>query len=296
LREKDLTMQSKVVVVTGATDGIGRETTRELALRGAHLTLIGRNAAKGDTVVRILRGQTGNEQIHFIQADLSSRRGVLHAAGLLRERFNAIDVLVNNAGALFQTRQLSADGIEMTLALNHLAYFLMTSELLDLLVAADQGRVVNVASAAHLRAALDLDDLQMEKAYSGWSAYARSKLANIYFTYELARRLQGTRVTANCLHPGFVASAFGDNNTGFLRLLLGLAKSVAAISERDGARTSVYCATDPSLNLVTGQYFDKCKPATSSSVSHDGEIAKRLWDRSEVLCGSPFKKTGTALA
>jgi NAD(P)-dependent dehydrogenase (short-subunit alcohol dehydrogenase family) len=291
-----MSIQDKIVVVTGGTDGIGRETGRELASRGAHVTLIGRNAGTGDTVIRTLRAQTGNEQIHFIQADLSSRRGVLHAAEGLKERFRHIDVLINNAGAMFQTRQLSVDGIEMTLALNHLAYFLLTSEVLALLAAADQGRVVNVASAAHQGARLDLDDLQLEKGYSGWGAYGRSKLANICFTYELARRLEGSRVTANCLHPGFVASAFGNNNSGFFRLLLGVAKRVAAISERDGARTSVHLATDPDLKLVSGQYFDACKPIRSSEVSYDKAIAAALWDRSEVLCGSPFKQAGAAFS
>jgi len=289
-------MKDRIVVVTGGTDGIGRETARELAVRGALVTLVGRNAAKGDTVVRALRSQTGNDQIHFIQADLSSRRGVLSVAQLLRERFNSLDVLINNAGAMFQTRRTSVDGIEMTFALNHLAYFLLTSELLDLLVAAEQGRIVNVASAAHLRAKLDLDDLQMERGYNGWTAYSRSKLANIYFTYSLAKALGGTRVTANCLHPGFVASAFGNNNGGLFGVMLGLAKRVAAISEREGARTSVHVATDPSLALVTGQYFDKCQPARSSAVSHDEDVASALWTRSEVLCGSPFKKTGAAFA
>jgi retinol dehydrogenase-12 len=289
-------MNDRIVVVTGGTDGIGRETARELAVRGAHVTLVGRNSAKGDTVVRALRSHTGNDQIHFIQADLSSRRGVLNTAQLLRERFNHIDVLLNNAGAMFQTRQTSVDGIEMTFALNHLAYFLLTSELLDLLAAAEQGRIVNVASAAHMGAKLDLEDLQMEKGYSGWTAYARSKLANVYFTYSLAKWLSGTRVTANCLHPGFVASAFGNNNGGLFGIMLGLAKRVAAISERDGALTSVHLATDPALALVTGQYFDKCQPAQSSAVSHDDETAAVLWNRSEVLCGLPFKKTGAAFA
>ena len=291
-----MNMKDKIVVVTGGTDGIGRETGRELASRGAHVTLIGRNTAKGDTVIRALRAQTGNEQIHFIQADLSSRRGVLHAAGALQERFGHIDVLVNNAGAMFQSRQLSADGIEMTLALNHLAYFLLTSEVLGLLAAADQGRVVNVASAAHQGARLDLDDLQMERGYSGWTAYSRSKLANIYFTYELARRLEGTRVTANCLHPGFVASAFGNNNGTVFRMLFEAAKRIAAIPEREGARTSVHVATDPALKLVCGQYFDKCQPARSSVVSHDTAVAAELWRRSEVMCGSPFKQAGAAFS
>jgi retinol dehydrogenase 12 len=284
-----MTMKDKIVVVTGGTDGIGKVTARELAALGAHVTIIGRNAAKGDTVLRELRAQTGNEHVDFLLADLSTRRGVLQAGSALNERFGHIDVLVNNAGAMFQSRQLSADGIEMTLALNHLGYFHLTSQVIGLLKEADQGRVVNVASAAHVGAKLDLSDLQIERNYSGWTAYCRSKLANIHFTHELARRLEGTRVTANCLHPGFVASSFGNNNGGFFRLLFGLAKRVAAIPETEGAKTSLHLATAPELKLVTGKYFDKCKETKSSPVSYDEAVERELWERSEVLCGSPFK-------
>lgn len=282
-------MKDRIVVVTGGTDGIGKVTARELAALGAHVTIVGRNAAKGDTVMRELRAQTGNEHLDFLLADLSTRTGVLKAGSALNERFGRIDVLVNNAGAMFQTRQLSADGVEMTFALNHLGYFHLTSQVIGLLKEADRGRVVNVASAAHVGAKLDMSDLQLERNYSGWTAYCRSKLANIHFTYELARRLEGTRVTANCLHPGFVASSFGNNNGGFFRLLFGLAKRVAAITESEGAKTSLHLATSPDLKLVTGKYFDKCKPVPSSPVSYDAAVASQLWERSEVLCGSPFK-------
>jgi len=284
-----MAMKDKIVVVTGGTDGIGRVTARELATLGAHVTIIGRNAAKGDMVLREMRAQTGNEHVDFLLADLSTRRGVMQAGSALNERFGHIDVLVNNAGAMFQSRQLSADGIEMTLALNHLGYFHLTSQVIGLLKEADQGRVVNVASAAHLGAKLDLSDLQMERNYSGWIAYGRSKLANIHFTHELARRLEGTRVTANCLHPGFVASSFGNNNGSLFRFLIGTAKRIAAISEHEGAKTSLHLATAPELKLVTGKYFDKCKEAKSSPASHDEAVERELWERSEVLCGSPFK-------
>jgi len=284
-----MTMKDKIVVVTGGTDGIGKVTARELAALGAHVTIIGRNAAKGDTVLRELRAQTGNEHVDFLLADLSTRRGVLQAGSALNERFGHIDVLVNNAGAIFQTRQLSADGIEMTLALNHLGYFHLTSQVIGLLKEADQGRVVNVASAAHVGAKLDLSDLQVEHNYSGWTAYSRSKLANIHFTHELARRLEGTRVTANCLHPGFVASSFGNNNGGFFGFVFGLAKRVGAIPESEGAKTSLHLAMAPELKLVNGKYFDKCKEVRSSPASYDEAVERELWERSEVLCGSPFK-------
>ena len=282
-------MRDKIVVVTGGTDGIGKVTARELAAQGAQVTIVGRNAAKGDTVMREIRAQTGNEHVDFLLADLSSRRGVLQAGSALNERFGHIDVLVNNAGAMFQSRQLSVDGIEMTLALYHLGYFHLTSQVIGLLKEADQGRVVNVASAAHARMKLDMSDLQMERNYSGWIAYGRSKLANIHFTHELARRLEGTRVTANCLHPGFVASSFGNNNGSIFRLLIGAAKRIAAIPESEGAKTSLHLATSPDLRLVTGKYFDKCRDVRSSPESYDEAVERELWERSEVLCGSPFK-------
>lgn len=284
-----VSLQGKDVVVTGATDGIGKVTARELAILGAKVTLIGRNAAKGDSVVRDLRVVTGNDDIHFVRGDLSSRKGVQHVADSLKERLKHLDVLVNNAGAMFQKRIMSEDGIEQTLALNHLGYFSLTALLVDLLKAAGTARIVNVASAAHEGARLDLDDLQNAKRYSGWTAYGQSKLANIYFSNELARRLDGSGVSVNCLHPGFVASAFGNNNGGWLRVAIGLAKSVAAISQDNGAKTSVYLASAPEVEGVSGQYFDKCKAVKSSPISYDEDIARRLWTASERLSGLTFK-------
>jgi len=284
-----MSLAAKQIVVTGGTDGIGKVTARELARQGATVTIVGRNAAKGDSVIRELRGLTGNQAIHFVQADLSLRKGVNTAAAQLKERLGPIEVLVNNAGARFQTRGVTADGIEQTLALNHLGYFSLTAMVMDLLRAAGEARIVNVASAAHVGAKLDLQDLQNEKTYSGWRAYGQSKLANIYFTYELARRLEGSTITVNCLHPGFVASAFGNNNGGLLRLLFGFAKSIAAISEEDGARTSIYLASSPEVAEVSGQYFDKSKAVRSSAVSYDEDIAKHLWERTESLCSLSFK-------
>ena len=284
-----MSLNGKEIVVTGGTDGIGKVTARELAKQGARVTIVARNATKGDNVVRELRAQTQSETIFFVEGDLSSRKGVNHAAGLLKERLSKLDVLVNNAGAFFQTRTISADGVEQTLALNHLGYFSMTALLIDVLKAAGSARIVNVASAAHLGAKLNLDDLQNEKRYSGWTAYGQSKLANIYFTYELSRRLEGSTVTANCLHPGFVASAFGDNNGGFMRAAIGFAKSIAAISEDKGARTSVYLASSPDVEKVNGRYFDKCKDVKSSPVSYDENISRQLWAASESLAGLTFK-------
>jgi NAD(P)-dependent dehydrogenase (short-subunit alcohol dehydrogenase family) len=280
-----MNLNGKIIVVTGATDGIGKVTARELAKAGASVTVIGRNAAKGEQVVKELRTAAGHERVDFVQGDLLTFKGVRGAAEALKGRLKQIDVLVNNVGAAFIKRGVTEDGFEQTFALNHLGYFLMTSLLLDLLKASPSARVVNVASGAHFGVKLDLADLQNEKSYSGWRAYQRSKLANVYFTYELARRLAGTPVTANCLHPGFVASRFLDNNKGIAAMVFGFIKSIAAISEDEGAKTSVYLAGSPEVAGVSGKYFDKCKPVRSSAVSYDEGVARDLWRTSEMMVG-----------
>ncbi len=280
-----MTLAGKDIVVTGATDGIGKVTARELAKMGASVTIVGRNVAKGEVVVAELKKAAGHDRVSFVAGDLASQKGVRASAAAIKSRLKKLDVLVNNAGAMFLKRELSDDGIERTFALNHLGYFLLTQELLDLLKASAPARVVTVASATHQGAKLDLGDLQNAKSYSGYKAYGQSKLANIYFTYELARRLQGTNVTANCLHPGFVASQFGNNTGGIFRLMIGWAKLVAAISEDDGAKTSVYLASAPEVSGVSGKYFDKCAAVSSSAVSNDADIARALWRESERLTG-----------
>jgi retinol dehydrogenase-12 len=280
-----MSMKGREVVITGATDGIGKVTALELAKMGAAVTIVARNPAKGERVVKELRAAAGHDGVHFVAGDLSSMAGVRGAAEILKSRLKKIDVLLNNAGAAFLKRETTADGYERTFALNHLGYFAMTAQLLDLVKAAEAGRIVNVASQAHFGTKLDLDDLQNAKAYSGWRAYQQSKLANVYFTYELARRLGGTKVTANCLHPGFVASRFGSNFGGIVGALFGFAKSVGAISETDGAKTSVYLASSPEVAGVTGKYFDKSKAVKSSDVSYDEGVAQTLWRLSESMAG-----------
>ena len=278
-------LAGKEIVVTGATDGIGKVTARELAKMGASVTIVGRNATKGAAVVHELKQAAGHDRVAFVAADLSTQKGNRAAAAAIKAQLKRLDVLLNNAGAMFQKRELTEDGIERTFALNHLGYFLLTHELLDLLKASGPSRIVSVASDAHKGAKLDLADLQNEKQYSSWRAYSQSKLANIYFTYELARRLQGSGVTANCLHPGFVASRFGDDNGGWIGFVLGAAKSLLAISEEDGAKTSVFLASAPEVQGVSGKYFDKCAAIGSSAVSHDADVARELWRQSERLTG-----------
>uniref|UniRef100_A0A7C4KHI3 SDR family oxidoreductase n=1 Tax=Anaerolinea thermolimosa TaxID=229919 RepID=A0A7C4KHI3_9CHLR len=280
----DLT--GKVILITGATDGIGKHTAENLARMGAHVVIIGRNAQKTESVVEAIRESSGNPSVDYLVGDLSAQREVRRLADEFRTRFGKLHVLINNAGALFMQRQLSPDGLEMTFALNHLAYFLLTLLLTDLLMASAPARVVNVSSAAHRNATLDLNDLQNEISYSGWKAYARSKLANLYFTYELARRLEGSRVTANALHPGFVATHFGRSNGGIFRPLFRLFQ-VAAISPEEGARTSVYLASSPEVEGVSGKYFERCKIVPSSPESYNAATARHLWDLSLQFVGLP---------
>lgn len=278
-------LSGKEIVVTGGTDGIGKVAAAALAKAGASVTIVGRDAAKGETVARELKALAGHDRVAFVQGDLSAQKGVRKAATALNARLKRIDVLLNNAGAFFQRRELSEDGIERTFALNHLGYFLMTGLLTERLKASAPARIVNVASAAHVGSTLDPSDLQNAKNYSGWRAYQQSKLANVYFTYELARRIDGTGVTANCLHPGFVATRFGNNNRGLIRTVFGVAKSLLAKTETDGAKTSIYLAGSPEVEGVSGKYFDDCKAVRSSPVSYDENMARELWRLSETLAG-----------
>lgn len=278
-------MAGKVCVVTGASGGIGRMTALELARRGATVIAVARNRARGEALVRAVERQGGGGRAEFVAADLSSQAEIRRLAGEIGSRFPAIDVLVNNAGGMFGRRQLSVDGIEMTFALNHLGYFLLTHLLLPSLQAAAPARIVNVASDAHWRVTLDLDDLQSERDYRGFPVYSRSKLANVLFTYELARRLAGSGVSANALHPGFVASDIGAANGWTGRWTWRAMTALAATSVRAGARTPVHLASEPALEGVSGGYFVKRQPAPSSEESRDEGKARRLWEISAELTG-----------
>jgi NAD(P)-dependent dehydrogenase (short-subunit alcohol dehydrogenase family) len=268
----------RTCVVTGATAGIGLATARELARRGARVVIVGRDPAKCAAVAGEISGAD------TAVADLSSQREVRRLAAELRQRYERIDVLVNNAGAMFSQRRESVDGIEMTFALNHLAYFLLTTTLLDRI----RGRIINVSSHAHERERLDFADLQGRHRYSGPAAYGRSKLANVYFTYELARRLDPMQATVNVLHPGVVASDFGKGNRGMYARGLRAALSRFGISNEEGAETSVYLATSPDVTDTTGKYFDRSRERRSSPISYDVEAARRLWDESERLVAGSF--------
>jgi NAD(P)-dependent dehydrogenase (short-subunit alcohol dehydrogenase family) len=278
-------MKGKTCVITGATGGIGLETAARLGALGARLVLVGRNRAKGEAALARLHAGLPGVAVEMHYADLSRPDEIARLADVLLGTAERIDVLLNNAGAIFASRKTTSDGLELTFALNHMGYFRLTALLRARLIASAPARVVNVASEAHRGAHLDFKDLQCSRGYSGWRAYRRSKLANILFTRELARRLQGTGVTANCLHPGFVATGFGDNNRGVWRLGITIGKLVAAISVERGAKTPVYVASSHELEGVSGRYFDKSRERARDVPAQDDTAAVRLWDESEKLAG-----------
>ncbi len=278
-------MQGKVIVITGATSGVGLHAAIELAAMGARLVLIGRNPERGSAALAAVRRRTPQAEVDMRYADLARLDQVRELGAALDAALPRIDVLINNAGAIFQRRQFTAYGLERTFALNHMAYFLLSHLLREKLVASAPARIVSVASEAHRGATLDFDDLQGERRYSGWKAYQRSKLCNILFTRELARRLAGTGVTVNCLHPGFVATRFGDDNGGLFRLAVKLAKKVSAIAPARGAETAVYLSSSEEVAGQSGGYYDKCRPATPSAAAQDDAAARRLWQESARIAG-----------
>jgi len=275
-------LAGRVCLVTGATGGIGLEIARGLAGRGATVLCVGRDQARGEAVAASLADAGGSGV--YLRADLSIQADIRALADTVAARWPRLDVLVNNAGGMFGKRTLSADDIEMTFALNHLGYVLLTELLLLALRAADRGRIVNVASTAHRGARLDFDNLQGERHYDGLAAYRLSKLGNILFTYALAKRLDGTGVTVNALHPGFCATDIGIRNRWTPSLVWRLL-CLAAISAEEGAQTGVYLASSPEVADVSGQYFIKCRPERSSPQSYDEAAGDRLMALSAGLTG-----------
>ena len=278
-------MKNKICMVTGATSGIGEETARALAQMGATVIVVGRDPERGAAALERIRSASGSAAVELMLADLSSQQGIRQLAQQLKNKYQRLHVLINNAGALFTKRQQSVDGIEMTFSLNHLNYFLLTNLLLDTLKASAPARIVNVSALAHQFARrVNFDDLQGQRKYSGWGAYGQSKLCNLLFTYQLARRLDGLGVTANALHPGVVATNFGMSGGGLMPLLNRL-MSVAMLHPEQGAQTSLYLATSPEVEGVSGKYFVNRKAVRSSKASYDQSATDRLWQVSAAMTG-----------
>jgi NAD(P)-dependent dehydrogenase (short-subunit alcohol dehydrogenase family) len=278
-------MHGKVVVISGGTSGIGEVAAERLAGLGARLVLVARDRARGEATLARLRAR-GPGVAHVAHyADLSLIADTKRVAAEIAAAEPRIDVLINNAGAMFGRRLVTADGLELTFATNHMSYFLLTHGLRERLLASAPARVVNTSSAAHRRADLDFDDLQSTRGYRGFMAYSRSKLCNILYTRELARRSAGTGVTANCLHPGFVATRFGDASGGFFSYVVRASKPVFAISSEKGAETLVYLASSPEVATISGGYFYQCQLATPTRAAQDDAAARRLWAETARLAG-----------
>ena len=271
------TMQGRICLITGGTSGIGKSAAQALTRMGASVVIVGRNPEKTRQVAEELRSATGSK-VDSLIADLSSQQEVRRLASEFQGKYSQLHVLLNNAGATFRTRQLSVDGIEMTFALNHLAYFLLTNLLLDTLRASAPARIINVSSDAHSGGKIEFDNLQGERSYSSFGPYGNSKLANILFTKELARRLEGTGVTSNALHPGLTSTGFGRNNPGFLMTIMRAVIPLIARSPEKGAQTSIYLASSPEVQSITGEYFVNCRVAKTAPQAADMAVAKRLWD------------------
>src|SRR3974390_725844 len=277
-------MQSKVVVLPGGPSGSGAVAAEVLADAGARIVLIARDRSRGEAMLTRLRARSPGPAHSVHYADLSSMREPERVGREIAAAEPRIDVLVNNAGAMFSAKKRTAEGLERTFATNHISYFLLTHHLRDRLLAAAPARIVNTASGAHRRAQLDWSDLQSMQRYSALQAYSRSKLYNILYTRELARRLAGTGVTANCFHPGFVATRFGDESGGVQSLAFRFLK-LFAIAPARGAKTLVYLAMAPGLQTTTAGYFYQGRPATPSRQALDEGAAKRLWAESARLAG-----------
>lgn len=276
-------MVGKICLVSGATSGIGLVTARELARMGATVVLMARNQERGEAIRAQLVSQTGNRHVELLHADFAALDTVRAGAEAFLARHGRLDVLVNNAGAYVGERRRSADGYELTFAVNHLAPFLLTNLLREALEAAGTARVVTVSSGAHM-AGRGRFDARGEGFYFGFQSYAESKLANVLFSYELARRLEGSGVAANCLHPGAVRTNFAGDMKGLFGVFFNLAKPFMLTPEQ-GAQTSIYLAASPEVEGVSGKYFDNRRPVKSAPVSYDRELQARLWTLSEELTG-----------
>ncbi len=278
-------MKDKIVLITGGSSGIGLATAEPLATMGAELILVARSEEKLKEAAQTIINKTGNRKIRYYIADFSSQRSIRTLAENIKKDYQKLDVLINNAGGVFSAFKLNEDGLEMTIATNHFAYFLLTNLLLDLLKRSDSARIINVASDSHYNGKLDFDSFTKDKGYFIITAYGQSKLANVLFTAELADRLKDTQITVNCLHPGFVRTDIGTKGTKwYASLFWTLASRLGAMTAEAGAKTSVYLASSDEVKGVSGKYFDKCKPKEPAPLATDKQLQKDLWRISEQLC------------
>ncbi len=265
--------QNKVIILTGATDGIGREGAFQLSQKGYILGIHGRNKTKLELLKNEIVSKTGNSEVYTFQADFSELNQVKEMAEQIKNKFPKIYCLINNAGTIEKERKVNSLGLELTFVVNHLSHFLLTRELLECLKSEAHARVITVSSVAHRKGKIDFDDLQMEKFYSAYQSYANSKLANILFTFELSKRLEGTNITANCLHPGVIDT----------KLLREGFPGTKGASTQEGCDNTVYLATSEEVKNITGKYFIRRDPAEVSPIAKDLEIRKRFWEISENL-------------
>jgi retinol dehydrogenase 14 len=290
-------MGEKICLITGATSGIGKATAMGLATLGASVVMVGRDHGRGEAALAEIKEDSGNASVDLMLADLSSQQEIRRLAHEIKEAYPRLDVLINNAGLFRSQRITTVDGLETTFAVNHLAYFLLTKVLLDVLKSSAPSRIVNVSSGEQRNGTIDFDDLQGEKGYKGPKAYSQSKLATVLFTYELARRLEGTGITANCLHPGGripVRTNFGSGVSGVFGSMVRALRPFMTSPEK-GAETSIYLASSPEVEDLSGRYFVKKAEARSSHVSYDESTARRLWEVSAELTNLPAKTCNQTL-
>lgn len=278
-------IDGKVCIITGGNSGIGKATALGLAKLGGIIIIVCRNRSEGEATQSDIKTKSGNENVHLLVADLSSMQPIRQLADDFKRTYQKLHVLVNNAGEILTKRHVTVDGFERTFASSHLGHFLLTNLLLDVIKAGASARIVNITSEAHRGARIHFDDLHGEKKYTAFQAYGQAKLANVLFTYELAKRLEGTGVTANCLHPGVVRTGFGHDDSGLMSLGIWIASPFFMSAEK-AAKAVVRLAASPELEGLTGKYFSKMKEANSSEESYDEDVAQRLWKVSEELTAS----------